>query len=139
MMPPMGAERDAGTPRTVSSVVVRSTGPVTEVDVRGEVDIATTPEFDAAVQVAVDEGASVLVMHLGDVTFMGSSGLAGLLRAQRILGEAGGRLVLAEPSPAVTDLLDMTKLRERFGVGAAPPEGAPPRAAPTDAADGLLT
>ena len=131
MMTPMGDERDERPPRTVSSVDVRAVGPVTEVEVRGEIDIAASPAFDAAVQAAVDEGASVLVMHLGDVTFMGSSGLAGLLKAQRLMREAGGRLVLAEPSAAVTDLLDMTKLRERFGLddgggSAAGDEAAPP-------------
>ena len=114
MMPPMCAEQRETTPLSVSSVVVVRTGPVAEVDVRGEVDIATTPEFDDAVQAVLDDGASVLVMHLADVTFMGSSGLAGLLKAQRLMREAGGRLVLAEPSAAVTDLLDMTKLRDRF-------------------------
>ena len=56
----------------------------------------------------------MLVMRLEGVTFMGSSGLAGLLRAQRLMREAGGRLVIADPSPAVTDLLDMTKLQDRF-------------------------
>ena len=110
----MGADSDEGTPLGASRVVVVRTGPEAEVDVRGEVDIATTPQFDDAVRVALEDGASVLVMRLADVTFMGSSGLAGLLKAQRLMREAGGRLVLAEPSPAVTDLLDMTKLQDRF-------------------------
>ncbi len=133
-MPPMGAEGDQGTPLEVSRVIVVRTGPVAEVDVQGEVDIATTPDFDHAVQTALDDGASVLVMHLADVTFMGSSGLAGLLKAQRLMREAGGRLVLADPSPAVTELLDMTKLRERFGLEPATPAEGP--AAPGLEADG---
>lgn len=128
MMPPMGAERDEVAPLTVSDVVVVRTGQVAELDVRGEVDIATAPDFERAVQAAVAAGASVLVMHLGDVTFMGSSGLAGLLMAQRLMREAGGRLVLAEPSRAVTDLLDMTRLGERFGVATDPSVPPVPRA-----------
>ena len=124
-MPPMAAGSDEGARPGVSRVVVVRTGPEAEVDVRGEVDIATTPQFDDAVRVALEDGASVLVMRLADVTFMGSSGLAGLLKAQRLMREAGGRLVLAEPSPAVTDLLDMTKLRDRFGVAGAPPGVGP--------------
>ena len=121
----MGADSDEGTPLGVSRVVVVRTGPEAEVDVQGEVDIATTPQFDEAVQLALEEGASVLVMRLEGVTFMGSSGLAGLLRAQRLMREAGGRLVIADPSPAVTDLLDMTKLRDRFGVAGATPGVGP--------------
>ena len=135
MMPPMAAGSDEGAPLGVSRVVVVRTGPEAEVDVGGEVDIATTPQFDDAVRVALEDGASVLVMRLADVTFIGSSGLAGLLKAQRLMREAGGRLVLAEPSPAVTDLLDMTKLRDRFGLAGT---DAPPGHGDGDLGDGDL-
>ena len=128
----MCADSDEGTSHGVSRVVLVRTGPEAEVDVRGEVDIATTPQFDEAVRLALEEGASVLVMRLEGVTFMGSSGLAGLLRAQRLMREAGGRLVIAEPSPAVTDLLDMTKLQDRFGLAGDDPQGAD---APADRRD----
>ncbi len=126
----MGADSDEGTPLGVSRVVVVRTGPEAEVDVRGEVDIATTPQFDEAVRLALEEGASVLVMRLEGVTFMGSSGLAGLLRAQRLMREAGGRLLIADPSPAVTDLLDMTKLQDRFGLAGDDPQGGGAPAVP---------
>ena len=94
-------------------------GPTTEVRVRGEIDIATNPSFDAALASAAEAGATVLEMDLSGVTFMGSSGLAALLRAQRLLRERGARLVLVRPSRAVTDLLEMTKLLDRFGIGEA--------------------
>lgn len=98
------------------AVEVVRVGLTTEIRVRGEVDIATTPAFDAAVETALRAGAAELVMDVAEVTFMGSSGLAGLLRAQRLMREGGGRLVLAQPSRAVTELLEMTKLLERFGL-----------------------
>ena len=94
-------------------------GPTTEVRVRGEIDIATNPSFYAALASAAEAGATVLEMDLSGVTFMGSSGLAALLRAQRLLRERGARLVLVRPSRAVTDLLEMTKLLDRFGIGEA--------------------
>jgi anti-sigma B factor antagonist len=80
----------------------------------GEVDIATTPQFDRAVAQALEEATEILTVDLSGVTFMGSSGLAGLLRAQRLVQEQGGHLVLASPSRAVADLLQMTHLTERF-------------------------
>lgn len=97
-------------------VVLGRIGPLSEVVVRGEVDIATTPAFEAAVATALEAGADELSVDLGEVTFLGSSGLAGLLKAQRLMREAGGRLVLREPSEAVRDLLQMTRLLERFGL-----------------------
>ncbi len=96
-------------------VVVRS-GSASEVVVRGEVDIAMTPAFDDAIADALASGATELSMDLSEVTFMGSSGLAGLLRSQRLMREGGGRLVLRAPSRAVLDLLEMTRLTERFGL-----------------------
>ena len=132
----MGADGDEETPLGASRVVVVRTGPEAEVDVQGEVDIATTPQFDEAVRLALDGGASVLVMRLEGVTFMGSSGLAGLLRAQRLMREAGGRLVIADPSPAVTDLLDMTKLQDRFRLVGDDPNGGGAPASPGEGPGG---
>ena len=113
-----GGGDDGAVPGAGEVEVVRL-GPTTEVRVRGEIDIATNPVIDAALEAAGEAGASLLEMDLSGVTFMGSSGLAALLRAQRLLRERGARLVLVRPSRAVTDLLEMTKLLERFGIGEA--------------------
>ena len=109
---------DGAVPGAGEVAVVRL-GPTTEVRVRGEIDIATNPSFDAALEAAGEAGVTLLEMELSGVTFMGSSGLAALLRAQRLLREQGARLVLVRPSRAVTDLLEMTKLLDRFGIGGA--------------------
>jgi anti-anti-sigma factor len=108
---------DAGVGPGVGDVDVVTLGPTTEVRVRGEIDIATNPSFDAVLDAARGAGVHLLEMDLSQVTFMGSSGLAALLRAQRLMRERGARLVLLRPSRAVTDLLEMTKLLERFGLG----------------------
>jgi anti-anti-sigma factor len=57
-----------------------------------------------------------LVIDLAEVTFMGSSGLASLLRAQRLLTESSATLELREPSQTVRDLLAMTHLTDRFTI-----------------------
>jgi anti-anti-sigma factor len=101
----------------VGDVHVVSLGPTTEVRVTGEIDIAANPSFDAVLDAARGADVHLLEMDLSQVTFMGSSGLAALLRAQRLMRESGARLVLLRPSRAVTDLLEMTKLLERFGLG----------------------
>ena len=121
MMRPMVAserEGDEGVSPGAGEVSVVSLGPTTEVRVTGEVDIATNPTFDAALDAARGAGVHLLEMDLSQVTFMGSSGLAALLRAQRLMRDCGARLVLLRPSRAVTDLLEMTKLLERCGLEA---------------------
>ena len=81
--------------------------------VRGEVDVATCPALDDAV--AAIETPDI-VLDLTDVTFMASSGLASLLRADRRANELGGRLKLRTPSRAVVDVLQMTHLDDRFAI-----------------------
>ena len=98
------------------SVRVVHEGPQAEVAVAGEVDIATCPPFDDVVARLARAGVEQLTLDLHDVTFLGSSGLASLLRAQRLIGAEGGRVVLRSPSRAVSELLEMTRLLDRFPV-----------------------
>jgi len=51
-----------------------------------------------------------VVLHLGEVSFITSLGLAVLLRFRRRLLRRGGRLVLCAPAPRVADLLEVTHL-----------------------------
>lgn len=83
------------------------------VHVSGEIDIATTPDLDDAVDRIT---APTIVLDLAEVTFMGSSGLASLLRASRHATELGGSLELRAPSRPVRDLLEMTHLTDRFTI-----------------------
>jgi anti-anti-sigma factor len=98
------------------AVVVAREGTRARVTVAGEVDIATCPALDDAVAAIVAEGVSVLEIDLAGVTFMGSSGLASLLRAQRLVVESGGGVRLVRPSQVVHDLLEMTRLLDRFEI-----------------------
>jgi anti-sigma B factor antagonist len=100
--------------RAVTAVVeVHDDGARATVVVRGDIDIATTPEVDAAIAQIMRPD---IVLDLSGVTFMGSSGLATLLRASKRAVELGGTLLLRAPSRPVRDLLAMTHLTERFTV-----------------------
>ena len=80
--------------------------------VTGEIDIATSPRVDEAVaQLTTPE----IVLDLRGVSFMGSSGLASMLRAARHAESLGGALRV-RPSKQVRDLLEMTRLTERFEI-----------------------
>jgi anti-sigma B factor antagonist len=72
---------------------------VAVVVVRGEIDLVTAPQFDAAVAEAIlDHGTPrPLLVDLAECQFMDSSGLAVLLRAGDKLG---GRLAVACPAGA---------------------------------------
>ena len=103
-------------PGAGNSVEIEAPAPHAVVVVRGEIDIATSPDLDTAVADVLAEPTESLTVDLAAVTFMGSSGLASLLRAQRLVREQGGRFCVGAPSRAVSDLFQMTHLTERFEI-----------------------
>jgi anti-sigma B factor antagonist len=52
------------------------------VDVTGEIDLSSQPEFSDAVRQAMDGTSPVIVLDLTEVTFMGSVGLRVLVETQ---------------------------------------------------------
>jgi len=59
---------------------VERDGPWAVVVLAGELELATTPRFMAAVQQLLDAGAGAVRIDLGGVTFIDSTGLRALLR-----------------------------------------------------------
>ena len=78
--------------------------------VRGELDFASVPQFDAAVRVLMSAPRTKVVVNLSAVTFIDSSGLGALLRAHRIGRDHGIAFVLQNPSDRVRSLLALTAL-----------------------------
>jgi anti-sigma B factor antagonist len=97
--------------------VIHDDGARAVVVVRGEIDVASCPALNGIV---ADLTCPEIVLDLAEVTFMDSSGLAALLRAERRARELGGRLLLRAPSRAVLDVLQMTHLDDRFTVEGEP-------------------
>jgi anti-anti-sigma factor len=80
--------------------------------VRGEVDMATGPLLDSAIEAReLDEP---VVLDLGGVEFIDSSGLRRLLAASRRAAARGSSVVLRDASPEVGRLLDITGTASQF-------------------------
>ena len=86
------------------------------VELGGELDIAAT----SAVRSRVDEAAGrrALVLDLSGATFVDSSMLKELLRANAELDRYGTRLVLAGIAPAVQRVLELTRTTDLFTIAA---------------------
>lgn len=67
-----------------------------------------------AVKEALDEGADKLVINLGDVTFIDSSGLGELITAHTAVHNRRASMNLLNPSKRVRDLLQITRLQNVF-------------------------
>jgi len=80
----------------------------------GDVDMATSPAVKNALAELVEGGHLAVVVDLSEVTFMDSSGLHVLVDMQRRLSDAGGKVVLRKPGPAVGKLLQITGVGPMF-------------------------
>ena len=95
-------------------LLVTVTADETCVQVRGELDAHTVGELEQTLAPMADKGPSVLVLDVGGVGFVDSSGLRVLLGLRRRLVARGGQLRLVELSPAFRRLLDLTGLLDEL-------------------------
>jgi len=80
------------------------------ITVSGEVDLATSPDLDAAIIAALDSGAGSLVVDLTDVSFMDSSGLGVIVRGLKRCREADKDLDLLITNERVLKVFGITGL-----------------------------
>jgi anti-anti-sigma factor len=112
-LPPLEA------PPTLLHMRVERDGPWVVVVLAGELELATTPRFMAAVQQLLDAGADAIRIDLGGVTFIDSTGLRALLRlASR--DPRISRLELLPGPPAVQRLFELCAVEELLPLTARP-------------------
>ena len=98
----------------------------TEGHVEGEIDLVTSPALREALAGAVEESASVIV-DMGGVHFVDSSGLSALVCGQRGAQQAGGSLRIRRPSAMLRRMLHRTALDSLLLIddrASLPPPGA---------------
>jgi anti-anti-sigma factor len=83
--------------------------------VRGDLDIATSPQFGRAVDALIEGGPGAVVVDLTPTTFLDSSGARELMRISRAATAAGVTLHVVAPRSngpvrLTVDLLDLGQL-----------------------------
>lgn len=79
----------------------------------GELDLVGAPRLLDALP---DQGTTPVVLDLGAVGFMDSSGLRSLLEARQACADAGRSFAIARPSDAVQRVLELVDLSREFTV-----------------------
>ena len=96
---------------------IRSVGGVTIVSVSGRI---TLGEGNVALREIVrdlaEKGTKAIVLSLGEVQYVDSSGIGELVKAHTTVSNQGGRLKLANLNKRVNDLLEMTRLSAVFDI-----------------------
>ena len=81
------------------------------VRVIGDLDLSTVPSFDSELEQSL-RGDHV-VIELADCTFIDSSALRALVRAQKRIAQEGGSLAIVAPSQPARRVLEVASL-DRF-------------------------
>ena len=98
---------------------VEKNGGQAVVSVVGEIDLTSAPRLDDEVTGLIEGATKDLVIELGGVSFMDSTGLRVLLKASKLLGSTGGTLTLRGPSEPVRRLLEVSGLHTHFEIAPA--------------------
>lgn len=85
-------------------------------EVSGEIDLTSAPALDDEVTGLIEDSVNTLTISLRNVSFMDSTGLRVLLKANKLLETAGGKLLLSQPSDPVRRLLEVSGLEAHFQV-----------------------
>jgi anti-sigma B factor antagonist len=94
----------------------RTQGEHTVLEVAGEVDVYTAPGLRDRVSDLLDGGQHQIVIDLGGVEFLDSTGLGVLVAGLNRAREVGGSLSLVCPQERVLKLFRITGLDEVFTV-----------------------
>ena len=98
-------------PDARATPVDRNSEGVAVIHVGGDFDLSTVAVFDAELERSLSAEAGRV--ELADCTFIDSSALRALVRAQRRVAAAGGRLALVAPSQPASRVLEVATL-DRF-------------------------
>ncbi|MFD9943918.1 STAS domain-containing protein [Nonomuraea sp. NPDC059023] len=88
------------------------------VSVAGEIDIATIGQLRRYVLEIVARGVRRVVLDMTKVSFIDAAGLGAMVGLASVAAQGGVSLGLGEVSAAVTRLVELTGLGDRFAVRA---------------------
>jgi anti-sigma B factor antagonist len=94
----------------------REKGRPTVVRAFGPVDVDTASDLRDSLRQLAEEGAGSVIVDLGDVEFIDSSGLSALVSGLKALRSKGGTLSLSRPHPQALTALRLTMLDRVFPI-----------------------
>jgi len=98
------------------SITSETRGEATVVHVGGEIDVYTAPELREHLDELISQGSHDLVVDLGGVTFMASTGLGVLVGRLKLVRVKNGTLRLVCASERILSVFSITGLDKVFQI-----------------------
>jgi anti-sigma B factor antagonist len=98
------------------SVSQTTAGNVPIVAVKGEVDVYSAPALKEKITELITSGQNTLIVDLGNVGFLDSTGLGALVEARAATAEAGGSLPIVCTQERILKLFTITGLDGVFTI-----------------------
>ncbi|MCK5053690.1 MAG: STAS domain-containing protein [Anaerolineales bacterium] len=95
-------------------ITVKGYKRVVVVTVTGRVDSVTYSEFESVLQAELEQGRVNVALDFSGVEFISSAGLRVLVNARKTVKNAGGKIVIAQPSLQVSETLEIAGLEVLF-------------------------
>lgn len=103
-------------PEKPISIATDRTGDTVIIRVSGQINDLGADTLSAALDEVLQAGDSRIVFDLGEVRFMGSSGLGQIMRAYQAAKKQNGYVKVANPQPLIADVFSLTKLDKILGI-----------------------
>jgi anti-sigma B factor antagonist len=84
--------------------------------ISGRLIMTDAAEVRERIKSVIDRGQGALLLDLGELAFIDSSGCSVLISAFKAMRARNGRLVLCALSPEVQSLIELTRLNEIFEI-----------------------
>ena len=95
----------------------RQAGDVTVLDLSGKITIGEgSVSLRSAIRRLIEEGKKKILLNLGQVGYVDSSGIGELVSSYTTIGREGGQLKIVNLTQKIQDLLAITKLLTVFDV-----------------------
>ncbi len=98
------------------NITSRPVGQAHIIDLKGEIDVYTAPQFRQEVLSLLDQGSRYIVVNLSSVDYLDSTGLGVLIGGLKRLKEQGGSLILICPNAKITRIFEITGLDKIFAM-----------------------
>jgi anti-sigma B factor antagonist len=102
---------------TALQITMTSQDGATRIELAGELDIATGPDLEQALETQLARVVTDIVLDLRGVTFIDSSGLRVVLIASRSAAESGRRLIVVPGDGQVLRVIRLAQVEDRLDLG----------------------